>query len=102
MIGAGGSQVVKAEETTELDLSSATVFPDAEFRKKLKTYDTDNNGKLSDAEIKAITSISTFWLRYHGSDGHPISDITGEPGLLIIQCQHFRCKWLDVTEESRL
>ena len=55
LIGAGGSQVVKAEEATELDLSSAAVFPDAEFRKELKTYyDTDKDDKLSDAEISRI------------------------------------------------
>lgn len=92
LIGAGGSQVVKAEETTELDLNSATVFPDAEFRKELKTYDTDDNGKLSDAEIKAITSISTF--------GYDITDLTGIQYLTSLEsldCSSSNVSILDVS-----
>ena len=92
LIGAGGSQVVKAEKTTELDLSSAAVFPDAEFRKELKTYDTDDNGKLSDAEIKAITSISTF--------GYDITDLTGIQYLTSLEsldCSSSNVSILDVS-----
>ena len=92
MIGAGGSQVVKAEETTELDLSSAAVFPDAEFRKELKTYDMDDNGKLSDAEIKAITSLSTF--------GYDITDLTGIQyltSLKSLDCSSSNVSILDVS-----
>ena len=92
LIGAGGSQVVKAEETTELDLNSAAVFPDAEFRKELKTYDTDGNGKLSDAETKAITSISTF--------GYDITDLTGTQYLTSLEsldCSSSNVSILDVS-----
>ena len=36
---------------------SETQFPNAAFRKIVKTYDTDGNGRLSTEEISAVTSI---------------------------------------------
>ena len=71
---------IKADTVEGIRIDTVN-FPDDVFRKTASYYDTDNNGYLSDDEIKKITSIY-----YDGGDNSFHRRVTSLKGI-----EYFRC-----------
>ena len=88
------SQVAYAAGDVAID---ATNFPDANFRTFVKTYDTDSNGYLSEAELAAVTEMDC-----HSKE---IADLTGIEhftALTVLDCYDNKLTTLDVSKNTAL
>ena len=85
-------------DTSSLGIAiDAANFPDANFRDFVKTYDKDNNGYLSEAELAAVTEMDC-----HSKD---IADLTGIEhftALTVLDCYDNKLTTLDVSKNTQL
>ena len=85
-------------DTSSLGIAiNATNFPDANFRTFVKTYDTDSNGYLSEAELAAVTKMNCV--------AKDIADLTGIEhftALTVLDCYDNKLTTLDVNNNTAL